>query len=80
MFIRGDYREYDRASRRIYMYARRYRGERVLVICSFYNKALKLSFPRGYEADEAELLLTSERMGGSRERLLPYEAQVWKWT
>ena len=80
VFIRGDYREYYPASRRIYMYARRYRGERVLVICSFCDKILKPAFPRGYDADEAELLLTSERMGGSAARLLPFEAQVWRWT
>ena len=79
VFIRGGYREYYPHSSRIYMYARIYKDVRVLVICSFSDKKLKIRFPKGFDPAAGELLLSSEREGGRPKELLPYEAQVWEW-
>ena len=46
--LKGSYREYMRCSRHIYMFERAYRDERILVICSFSDKAVSLRIPRTF--------------------------------
>ena len=59
--LRGTYREYFRASSRLYMYERKYRKDtgtqRILVICSFSRDEFRYRLPRGYNGARATLLL-----------------------
>ena len=62
--LRGTYREYFHMHPKLFMYERRYKGEVILVVCSFSDKPLSWKLPRrlsrkapaGYEA---ELLLAN---------------------
>ena len=84
----GRYKEYYARSRRLYMYERTYKDERILVICSFSKKPLRYRLPKGYRegvegaaVEKPVLLLTNYRDGEDvRSGLLqPYEVQVWKF-
>ena len=74
----GRYREYYPKSRRIYMYERRYRGERILVVCSFADRDIRYRLPKGYAADRLEELLCNYPAEGKTGRLRPYEVQVFR--
>ena len=75
----GDYREYFRRSRRLYVYERSYAGERILVVCSFSKKEQRWRLPKGYARDGAELLLGNYPDGAEPGRLRPYETRVLRW-
>lgn len=75
----GDYREYCRHSRKIYLYVRSYAGERVLVICSFSERDQKYLLPKGYTEEEAALLLCNYPEAGTTGILRPYEVRVFQW-
>ncbi|MBE5998503.1 MAG: alpha-glucosidase [Sarcina sp.] len=86
--LKGNYRDLSPCSRRFYMYARSYRGETILVVCSFSQKAFRCSLPRGLAERERDLLLgnyTGEKDAVSATRgrkilLRPYEAQIWRFS
>ena len=75
----GEYREYLPHRRHLYLYERRYRGERLLIACAFSEKAQTWQLPGGYAEAGAELLLCNYETGARLGRLRPYEAQVWRW-
>ncbi len=74
----GDYHLHRPLSGKLYLYERRWKGERVLVCCSFSSKPMKLSFPHGFDWNGAELLLGSYPDAPQR-TLRPYEARVYRW-
>lgn len=76
---RGDYREYCRRSRKLYMYERTWQGQRVLVICSFFPGDQTYKLPGGWDAAHAELLLDNYTDAGRIGALRPYEARVFRW-
>ena len=76
---RGDYREYCRRSRKLYMYERTWQGQRVLVICSFFPGDQTYKLPGGWDAGHAELLLDNYTDESRIGALRPYEAQVLRW-
>ena len=53
----GTYREYFRGSRKLFMYERKYKSERILVICSFNKEAMSYRLPKGYDPSKGQLLL-----------------------
>ena len=73
----GDYREHYPLSGSVYMYERSYKGERIIVICSFSGKTKSYRLPKGLEG--GELLLDNLPDGGKRGVLSPYEAQIWRF-
>ena len=75
----GSYREYFRRSRHLYMYERRRRGERILVICSFSGKDRSWRLPKGYAREGGELLLSNYTGAENFGRLRPYETRVYRW-
>ncbi len=75
----GSYREYEPASRHLYLYERAWHLERILVVCSFSEEELRWTLPPGYSRKKAELLLDNWPEGGSFEVLRPYEARVYRW-
>ncbi|MBR4691520.1 MAG: alpha-glucosidase [Oscillospiraceae bacterium] len=77
--LRGEYREYEPQSRTLYMYERRGETQRILVVCSFSDRAQTYSLPPDYPAEAGELLLGNCPAGGRAGSLLPWEAQVLRW-
>lgn len=76
--LRGTYREYCRYHRRLYMYERSWKGERILIVCSFSEKKQKYRLPGGFEEETAELLLDNYPKKGERRELRPYEVRVYR--
>ncbi|MCR5294425.1 MAG: alpha-glucosidase [Lachnospiraceae bacterium] len=74
----GSYREYQKLSPRLYLYERAYRGERILVACSFSKKETRFRLPRGYEKP-GRLLLCNYEDEGEEDILRPYEVRLLKW-
>ena len=74
----GDYREFFPRSASLYMYERTYRGERVLVVVSFWHFNQRWRLPEAHFPQGAELLL-SNYPDAAMGTLRPYEAQVWRW-
>ena len=75
----GSYREYFPRHRKLYMYERKYQGERILVICSFSTKKVRYQLPEGYDRKTAELILDNYSKEGEEGILRPYEARVYRW-
>lgn len=76
--LRGTYREYCRYHRRLYMYERSWKGERILIVCSFSERKQKYRLPGGFEEETAELLLDNYPEKGERRELRPYEVRVYR--
>ena len=72
----GAYREYCRFSRKLYVYERRDKDERVLVICSFSDKPQGYRLPKDYVEKNAERLLCNYPEAGEIGRLRPYEVRI----
>ena len=67
----GTYREYFRRHPKLFMYERSYKGEVILVVCSFSDRPLSWKLPRslshkGAAGKRAELLLANYPRAGSR--------------
>ena len=74
----GDYKEHNKLSGKVYTYSREDDKEKILVICSFTDKAVKVRAPKGFDLTTAELLLANYNELG--DTLKPYEARVYRWT
>ncbi len=75
---RGTYEEYSRMDPNVYIYARVMRGQKLLVICSFADKKVKFRVPKGYDLEQADLILHNYPKSNSTE-LQPYETRVYRW-
>ena len=67
----GTYREYCRRHPKLFMYERRYKGEIILVVCSFSDKSLSWKLPRSLSrkaaaGKNAELLLANYPRAGCK--------------
>ncbi len=60
------------------MYERACRGERVLVVCSFWPLESRCRLPAGYTAAEGELL-RGNYPAPTPGVLRPYETQIWRF-
>ncbi len=78
--LEGSYRELRRFSSRLYIYERRWKEERILVVCSFVGIPVSWKLPGEFSEKEAVLLLCNYPEEGRIGRMRPYEAQVWQWT
>ena len=78
VLIRGSYREYAPRSRKLFLYERAYRGERILVICSSHKRPVRLRLPKDYARSGAEILLTNYPGPAPERTLRPYEARILK--
>ncbi|MBR2264106.1 MAG: alpha-glucosidase [Firmicutes bacterium] len=75
----GTFREYDRASSKLYVYERKNKDQRLLVVCSFAEKEVCWKAPAWYDLKKGRLLLSN--YGGMRldkqgALLRPYETAV----
>ena len=75
----GAYREYRPLSGRLYLYERRWKGERMLVVCAFSNTPTRLRLPRGFDPAQGELILCNYPTSGEKGTLRPWEARVYRF-
>ena len=74
----GDYKEYEKNSDDLYMYSRQNHRQRILVVCSFSSKAVRLKAPKGCYLDTAELVL-GNYPNPVANTLMPWECRVYLW-
>lgn len=53
----GDYKEYNRNSKQLYVYERTYMGKKLLVICSYTEKPVVFKAPEGYDLERGRAVL-----------------------
>ena len=76
----GDYKEHEKDSDSLYMYTRQDSRQRLMVVCSFSNEAVKFKMPRHYHLDDAELVLQNYADTDPQSRKLqPWECRVYLW-
>ena len=73
----GVYKEHFPLSRKLYVYSRVMKGQKLLVICSFSDRAEKMKVPAGFDLAKAKLIL--QNVENTSSTLLPYESRVYLW-
>jgi len=73
----GVYKEHFPLSRKLYVYSRVMKGQKLLVICSFSDRAEKMKAPAGFDLAKAKLIL--QNVENTSSTLLPYESRVYLW-
>ena len=73
----GDYKEYFKNSSKVYTYSREDEREKLLVVCSFYEKETSFNVPAGFDLSNSKLILTN--YDNDTLNLKPYEVRVYLW-
>lgn len=75
----GTFRQYYPLSGKLFVYERRSKAQRLLVICSYTDEAVKFKAPRGYDLKKGRLLLHShgDELEGNGFTLNPRETRVY---
>ena len=73
----GNYKEYNKSSSKVYTYSREDSKQKILVICSYYDKTTKLNIPKGFDLKTGKLVLSN--YDNSSLVLKPYETRVYVW-
>ncbi|MCR5771856.1 MAG: alpha-glucosidase [Butyrivibrio sp.] len=79
--IYGRYREYFHFSKKLYVYGRRWKEERYLIIISFSENKEKIKVPKGFDLYDAKLLISNYNDTNSIDyysELRPYEVRVFR--
>ena len=74
----GSYREHFPANGKVYCYSRQMEGQKILVLCSFAEKPVTLSIPKGFNLNTGTLILGNYPHPCNK-ALRPYEARVYLW-
>ncbi len=74
----GNYKEYQKGSRRLYIYSRQDSRQKILVVCSYSDKKVKFKAPRSFYMDGAVLALGNYD-DPIPDILRPYECRVYLW-
>ena len=74
----GEYQEYFHNSDKFYMYSMTHENQKILVVCSFHEKQIKVPTPRDFDLSKAKLVLCNYEapMQGV---MRPYECKVYLW-
>lgn len=78
--IDGDYKEYYKNSKYLYVYERTLGNQRMLVICSFTEKGISFDAPKGYDLEKGEKVLgnyETECISANGFKTRPYELRVY---
>ena len=78
--VYGAYKEYYKSSKDLYVYERTYEGKKMLVICSFTEKAVDFKAPEGYDLSKGKAILCSHEnnpLKGNGFTTRPYETRVY---
>ena len=75
----GSFKIYRPLSSKLFVYERRSKGCRLLVICSYTAKSVKFRAPRGYDLRKGQLILCShgEEVDRNGFTTQPYETRVY---
>lgn len=74
----GDYREYFKYSNHFYMYERRWKDERLLILCSFSENSVFFRLPKDCRGAKWKLQLCNYKDSKPSDMVLkPYEARVY---
>ena len=71
----GNYEEHFKGSSKVYTYTREDKREKLLVVCSFTDKAARMRAPKSFDLKKATLLLSNYEQVG--DTLKPYEVRVY---
>ena len=74
----GKYQEYFHNSDKFYMYSMEDDKQKILVVCSFHEKDMKVPTPKGFALDRAKLILCNYE-APTKNTLRPYECKVYLW-
>ena len=74
----GSYKEHFKSSKKLYVYSRETESQKLLVICSYSDKAEHFNPPRGFNLMRGELILSNYDSVAPK-TLKPYEARVYLW-
>ena len=74
----GEYKDYFKNSSKVYTYSREDKRQKLLVICSFTDKATKVKIPGGFDMSKAQLMLSNYK-DEDKASLRPYEVRVYLW-
>ena len=74
----GNYKEYQKHSKKLYMYSRQDPRQKLLVVCSFWNKPVRFKPPKYFYIPGARLALCNYNTI-TPDTLQPYECRVYLW-
>lgn len=79
IIIYGDFKMYNKLSRKLFVYERSYEGQRMLVINSFSEKRVNFKAPADFDITKAELLISNYdcKSKSNNIELRPYESRVY---
>ena len=79
IIIYGDFKMYNKLSRKLFVYERSYEGQRMLVINSFSEKPVKFKAPADFDITKSELLISNYdcKDKSNAFTLCPYESRVY---
>ncbi len=75
IFKEGDFKLYYPLSKKLFVYARTYKEQKLLVLMNFSETETKYKIPKGYCLNEEKLLIAN--YDGKAEKMRPYEARVY---
>lgn len=73
----GAYKEHFPLDSKRYIYSRETEKQKLLVICSFSEKPVKLTIPKGFDLTSGKLILSNYQNADSM--LQPYECRIYLW-
>lgn len=75
----GRFRQHKPLSNKLFIYERRSKAQRLLVICSYTAESLKFRAPKGYKLEKGQLILHShgEEIRNNGFLTKPYECRVY---
>ena len=74
----GNYKEYKKNSKKLYMYSRQDSRQKLLVVCSFWNKPVRFKPPADFYIPGARLAMCNYNTI-TPDTLQPYECRVYLW-
>ena len=78
--VYGAYKEYNKSSKELYVYERTYEGKKMLVICSYSEKAVNFKAPAGYDLSKGKAVLCNYKenpVANNSFTTRPYETRVY---
>lgn len=78
----GTYREYQKHSSKLYVYARQTEKRKLLVICSFTEEPVKFKAPRGFDLTKGLMILgnySENKLENGSFTTRPYETRVYSF-
>ena len=74
----GNYTEYQKTSKNLYLYSRDDGSQKILVVCSFSEENVMFKTPKDFDLSTAKLVLQNYPEP-RKAVLMPYECRVYLW-